>query len=957
LETGDIEEGLKAASAIGDDKLQKQAAKRDHALAGLRDSEGMFRAFIETASDFMLTADGKGNISYVNKAMRKTLGYSKKEMIGMHISRLISQESMSVYQSLIEELVSKGSSTSELILVTKDNGKFHGQVKVVAIYDEQGGFIGSSSVFRDLTERYQMETAIRESENKFSKAFRSSAAIMAISTFKDGIFVDVNDEFLKVMGFDYQEVIGKTAGDLGIYKVNDRRENLKKEVEEKGYARNIEVKVKTKSGEVKYGSFCADIIQLKNEKCWLTMIHDITERKQMEGFIRIQHELGIALSATRESKEALALVIDTAISVDGLDMGGIYLCNPVTGDFHLEYAKNLTPEFFNQISHLDRGSIQADFIMKGKPRYINYEKMSLPVNALQKREGIKTLAVIPILYQGEVIGSINIASSTLEEIPLAARNLLESVGSHVGGAISRLRTEIALRESEEKYRRLVESTSDWVWAIDLQGCLTYSNRAIKAHLGYDIKKMMGHSTFSMIHSDERERSEKLFNKAVKRKKGWKNFTMRWLHKDGSIRFFESTAKPILDTDGEITGFTGIDRDISARKRAEEQKERLEQQLQQAQKMEALGTLAGGIAHDFNNTLAVINGFSELALIQNEDNKRLHANMEQVLRAVRRGKDLVNQILAFSRQMDQERKPFDIRHILNDILKLLRASLPATVELKLNIQAKSGTAFIDPTQIHQVLMNLCSNAAYAMREKGGTLEIKLTEEVIGTKEIVQYPELKQGAFLRLSLKDTGQGIKSADMDRIFNPFFTTKELGEGSGLGLSVVHGIVKNHKGAIRVSSWPGKGTTFHILFPKINKKALQITDVFKPLSKNVDEARILFIDDQSILANAGKQMLENQGYHVIAQTSSVDALDIFRSQPSNFDLVVTDMTMPKMTGADLAKEILTIRKDIPIILCTGYSEKINPDNAKDIGIREMLMKPFSAHELIGAIQKVLAQV
>ncbi len=401
---------------------------------------------------------------------------------------------------------------------------------------------------------------------------------------------------------------------------------------------------------------------------------------------------------------------------------------------------------------------------------------------------------------------------------------------------------------------------------------------------------------------------------------------------------------------------GLGIDISDRKRAEKEKEKLEEQFRQVYKMRALGTLAGGIAHDFNNSLAAILGFAELSLYQNQEDDFLQYNLEQIVIAVNHSKDLVKQILTFARPTIQEPKPIDLKLIIADTHKLLKATLSATIELRQNLQVKSSMISADSNQIQQILMNLCSNAAYAMREKHGLLEINLVEVDLLHKDIVALPELKPGPYLRLTIRDNGLGIDQKNLDRIFDPFFTTKGPGEGTGMGLSVVHGIVTNHDGAVRVNSSPGRGTTFQIFLPKVEVARPAVTEISKPVaSKTAHGACVLFVDDEKALVVAGKKILEHLGYKVIACTSSLEALKAFRKQPDEIDIVISDMAMPNMTGMDLSRAIMDIRPNIPVIVCTGFSEQINPEKAKEKGIREMLMKPLSMNDLSETISKVLS--
>ena len=395
----------------------------------------------------------------------------------------------------------------------------------------------------------------------------------------------------------------------------------------------------------------------------------------------------------------------------------------------------------------------------------------------------------------------------------------------------------------------------------------------------------------------------------------------------------------------------IVRDITYRKNVEVEKKKLEAQLQQAQKMESIGTLAGGIAHDFNNILSIILGNTELAIDDVPEWSPARLNLEEVQAASIRAKDVVRQLLSFARKTEYERKPIRVAPIIKEFLKLLRSSIPSIIDIRQNIPKAVDTILADPTQINQVMINLCANAAHAMEKEGGILEISL-ENVILDDSTAHLHDLFPGRFVKMSISDTAQGIPPDNINRIFDPFFTTKEVGKGVGLGLAVVHGIVMNHGGAITVDSEYEKGTKFSIFFPVVEMKpALEIPiDEDLPTGKEM----ILFVDDEESIIKMGRQRLERLGYKVEAKTCPLEALELFRSMPDNFDLVITDMTMPKMTGDQLAKEILNIRSDIPIILCTGFSEKISEEKAKGIGVRQYIEKPLNKHDLAVAIRKVL---
>ncbi len=389
-----------------------------------------------------------------------------------------------------------------------------------------------------------------------------------------------------------------------------------------------------------------------------------------------------------------------------------------------------------------------------------------------------------------------------------------------------------------------------------------------------------------------------------------------------------------------------------RHRSEEENEVLQGQLRQAQKMEAIGTLAGGIAHDFNNILAAIIGYVEMAQMEVSENPTAKHHLEQVLKAGYRAKDLVRHILAFSRQAEQERKPIQIHLIVKEAMKLLRASLPTTIEIRTKIAPGATTVLADPTQVHQVLMNLCTNAHHAMMVTGGTLAVELETVNLTSSDISGYGDIKSGKYIRLKIQDTGAGMKREILDRIFDPYFTTKQKGVGTGLGLAMVYSIVKAHEGMIKVESELGVGTLFEVFLPRIESEAESDAEAFGPIATGSE--RILMVDDEASLVELGKRMLMRLGYHVVTRTSSIEALEAFRDNPAAYDVIITDMTMPNMTGDQLAKHILALRPDIPVILCTGFSELITEEKAREMGLAGFLFKPLSLRDLGSVVRKAL---
>jgi PAS domain S-box-containing protein len=511
-----------------------------------------------------------------------------------------------------------------------------------------------------------------------------------------------------------------------------------------------------------------------------------------------------------------------------------------------------------------------------------------------------------------------------------------------------------LHTVEKQYRNLFEESKDVVFMSTPDGALININPAGLELFGFQSKEeALAISSVKDLYYNAAHRHA--FKEEIERKGFVKDYEIVYKRKDNEPIIAQVTATLVRDKAGKIAAYRGIVRDITDKKR-------LEQQLAQAQKMEAIGTLAGGIAHDFNNILGIILGYSELMLDEIPEENQLHLQALQIRTASERAAALVKQILAFSRQSKQERNPLKISLILKEALKLLRSTLPSLIEIRQDIRADSDIVLSDVTQVHQIIMNLGANAAHAMREKGGILQVTLDNVMIESagasnpdeKTSNLYKNLKPGPYLRLIVSDTGHGIPPDVAKRIFDPFFTTKDPGEGTGMGLAVVHGIVKSHGGDISVYSEQEKGTSFHVYLPQMQGKAGTETKPKRGKKMPGGSERILLVDDEAALTQMGKQMLENLGYNVVTEASGVEALEHFRSRPDGFHLVISDVTMPRMSGIQLAKEIKHINPDIPIILCSGYSSAITIEQIKAFGISDFIMKPIVKSELARKVRYVL---
>jgi PAS domain S-box-containing protein len=516
----------------------------------------------------------------------------------------------------------------------------------------------------------------------------------------------------------------------------------------------------------------------------------------------------------------------------------------------------------------------------------------------------------------------------------------------------RKHAEEEVKEQKEILKAVVESSLDGILVVDEQTTITLANKSFYRmwHIPEKLEKTRNHRKLLEHVSDQLEDPEAFLSRVRQLYHSPEESFDTLLFKDA--RIFERVSFPLMK-EGNIVGRVWTFRDITERTRVEEEKKKLEKKLQHALKMEAIGTLAGGIAHDFNNILAAIIGYTELVSDDVPENSITMKNLKQVLQGAGRAKELVKQILTFSREDEGNRESVLLENIVNESLKLLRASLPATIDIRLNIEPALSPILANQTQIHQVMMNLCTNAAYAMREKGGVLEITLKEIDLDPDSIGQK-NLEPGRYQRLSISDTGTGIPPGIINRIFEPYFTTKKLGEGSGMGLAVVYGIIRNHGGEITVYSEPGKGTTFHVYLKTADIQAVSEDKIYQPVEIQGGNERVLFVDDELELAELGGQVLKSLGYQVVSVTGSIEALEIFSDHPADFDLVITDQTMPQMTGLQLTVELKKIRPNIPVIICTGFSENINEETYKSHGVCDFFMKPVTKKEVAAVIRRVL---
>ncbi len=516
----------------------------------------------------------------------------------------------------------------------------------------------------------------------------------------------------------------------------------------------------------------------------------------------------------------------------------------------------------------------------------------------------------------------------------------------------RKQIEKILRSSEAHLRTVIETIPDLIWLKDPDGLYLSCNKKFERFFGAKETEIVGKTDYNFVNKEMADFFREKDKAAMAAEKTRVNEEEVTYADDGHREILETVKTPMYGDDGQLIGVLGIARDITERKRLEEERKKLENNLRQSHKMEAIGTLSGGIAHDFNNILGIILGNTELAMDDIDKRNPSYLYLEEITKAGLRASDIVKQLLNFSRKTDQAKKAIDIRLLIKDSIKMLRASIPTSIDIQVNLLEDLSTIYADSTQINQVLVNLCTNAAHAMEDSGGVLKIELSQIELDNTTVTQFQKIEAGQYIQLSISDTGHGIDPEIKVNIFDPYFTTKPIGKGTGMGLAIVLGIVKNHNGAISVYSEKNKGTSFKVLFPVIEGEEFMENGLLQSLPTGNET--ILFVDDEKALVKIGKNILESLGYRVETKTDPSEALDLFRSDPSRFNLIITDMTMPLINGEKLTKEALKINPDIPVILCTGFSSQIDSEKAITIGAHSYMEKPIDKKRLAYAVRCAL---
>jgi len=833
--------------------------------------------------------------------------------------------------------------------------------------------LANAELRKQIDERCTAEEKRRKSEELYRNILAVAPDSISINRLADGRYLEINDYFCHLTGYSRAEALNRTPFDLGLFAKSEDREVLVQKLQDTGEINGFEVQYRVKDGTLIDTLFSARTLQYGGEDCLIAVVTDITARKQAErehlqhlSFLQSMDRLNRVLHRTSKSDRMMTGVLETVIAIFNCDRAWLVSpCDPEAshwkvplvytrpefrGDEAFDRDIAMTPEMASQF----RKALVSEepFIVDAKAQ----STLAAPTRDCQT-PALIAMAIYPKIGQPWLWG---ISQCSYErEWTIEEQRLFKAFGNRISDALSSLLLFRNLRQSEAGLKKAQQLAHVGSWEWQLTGNRFTMSAETRKIYGIDDDRLPQTPEAILnriVHPDDRKRvAEEVRSVAQGRPGGILNY--RIVRPDGTQRWIIVMPPEIVqyDHDGRPAVIIGTVQDVTARKAMEEEKVRLQDQLKSAQRVEAIGTLAGGIAHDFNNILAPIIGYTEISMSELPEQSEVRGNLHKVLQASNRAKDLVQQILTFSRQRENETKPIKCQIIIKEALKLLRASIPATIDIQQQVTSDCGYVMGDATQIHQIIMNLSTNAFHAMEDQGGILTVNLEEVDLTEERARRTPDLLPGRYARLTVADTGQGMTPSVMARVFDPYFTTKEKNKGTGLGLAVIHGIVKSHGGDITVASQPGQGAVFQVYLP-ITETAFGAEEPLATGTMIHGRESILFVDDEELIAQMGKDLLERLGYHVTVQTSSIAALKLCQSNQEKFDLVITDMTMPNMTGEELARELMAKDPDLPILLCSGFSGKMSPERAQALGVKGYLMKPFVINKLAQAVREVLDQ-
>ncbi len=819
-----------------------------------------------------------------------------------------------------------------------------------------------------VSEKNSRDPATQENEEK-NRVIVASAG-EGIVTFNESSIIETFNETAEAMFlYAMKEIIGEPFQTLLASSDQTACDTFLLTYRLQGATRMSGV-VKELQGKRKDGTVFPLMVTLTEAPFWghrlfTVLLRDMTEQKMAERRLAAQYAVAQVLAECATIQEATPEILRAVCDSLGWEVGVLWQVDSESEVLQCVEVWRASQDRFSRFVLLTQGMVFSKGIglpgrtwEAGQPVWIPDAVLdsNFPRGPMAAEEGLHAAFAFPIQLGSAVYGVMEFFNREIQEPDQALLHQMLSVGSQIGQFMQRKKSELALREGEAQTRLVLDTALDAVVTFTETGHILSWNLQAERMFGWSRTEILGQTLVSTIIPRTYwvgylEGLQRYIHTGVSEILN-QRMELIGVHREGH-EFPLEMAMTAVRSKGQFV-FSGFIRDLTERRETEEALRKSAEQLRQAQKMDAIGTLAGGIAHDFNNILSAIIGYTELAMVKSGVNSEVVPRLQEVLRAGYRAKKLVRQILTFSRQDESGKKIIYLQPIIEEAMNLLRASLPSTISLEVDLQRITSPVLADATQIHQVVMNLVTNAEHAMRDKGGTLRVMLHQVQVKEGDILLSQGMSVGTYICLTFADSGRGMAPNIQKRIFDPFFTTKAVGEGTGMGLSVIHGVIINHGGIIQVDSRENEGTTFVLYLPCTAFLALPEVTVSVTSASYFGEGRVMFVDDEVSIARWGKDMLEALGYQVEIFTNASEALDSFTQNPDRFDVLVTDQTMPSMTGEMLAKQVIRLRPSFPVILCSGFSYTMNEKKAEAMGLKAYLTKPVLMDEMARALQAAI---
>ncbi|WDP89857.1 MAG: PAS domain S-box protein [Desulfobacter sp.] len=933
-------------------KLEGVKLKYLQTKSALTKSKQQYLSIIQNLPVLICSYVQGGDITFANKAYCDYFDKKPDELIGTNFLSFIPKEERGKVMKSISNLTPQSPVQIHEHRAHAPDGNIRWQQWTNrAVFDNQGKAFLFHAIGQDITERKQHTAALIASEKKYRALIETTNTGYLILD-KAGRVIDANQEYARLSGHNFvKEILGRSVVEWTAPHDRKKNEQEVKKCCKKGGVKSLQIDYMDKTGRRLPVEINAKLVHSDDGVRILSLCRDITERSIKNKLQESQFRL-IEYAADHSIKELLQKFLDEAEILTESKIGFFHFVENDQVTLSLQAWSTNTLEKIckaeggGQHYPKSQAGVWADCLNVGGPIIHNdYESLQHKKGLPEGHAPVVRELVVPVIRGGKVMAILGVGNKP-SDYHIHDVETLQQLADHAWETVVGKRAEEQTKRSERFLDTIVENIPNMLFVKDAEELrFIRFNKAGEELLGLSRDKLIGKNDYDFFPKNEADFFTRKDREVLASRQLVDIPDEPIQTKAKGERRLHTKKIPILDDCGDPEYLLGISEDITEYKK-------IEAQLRQTQKMESIGNLAGGVAHDFNNILCPIIGLSEMMLEDFPQDSMEYDNIQEIFTAGKRGSELVKQILAFSRRSAHKLIPVQIQQILKEVIKLSRSTIPSDIDIISDIQQDCGQVMADPVQIHQIAMNLITNAYHAVEKSGGQLsvtlrETELPEENQGNKSLIP------GRYALFSVSDTGCGIAPEAMDKIFDPYFTTKKKNKGTGLGLAVVYGIIKECRGDIEVRSTLGTGTKFTVHIPIIETSHEQKAAEPEKQLKTGNE-RILLVDDEAPVARLEKQILQRLGYRVTARESSTDALNTFKAAPDAFDLVVTDMTMPNLTGDQLAREMISIRKDIPVIICTGFSERMNEKTAKHIGIKGFLMKPVAKLEMAQMVRTVL---